>query len=468
MAFVNHFSLYTCSGMVCQGGPPNLFKKLCDFRNFFLWLILALIIIAGYQAGYIFGRVVMRPHTIISASQENSQSPTAEQVYFKEVGALKKYFNPDNELDHLELKGKLTNSANGFNCCAFITSEDKNALRKIWTTLTENNCINCILLYRGVEVQVGRIEAETILQNPNTNEFCVPIPEQHEYLLFRDASYESFVSTLDNNVTSTLDVMEQAFDKVKNIPSAGSTDVDRKYILATFYEASLHLEKSLPHVEIGSYKGFSGVLTATYSQLLQFPEDSRIEMISPKFDEAYRGSSANNTFERLFLKAVKRLGIENRVWWSFGRNTDVKWTFGPVKSIFEDTIHTHATVSQSNMLILRYLVEGGLAAFHDMRCPNHNPGMLWAFELFANSGFWKEVVYPIENNKDCKCPKPSSMQTGCNYIRVYQRRVTQPPLGVAIVIEGNPQNTTFHDIVNGGTQYQEIARFRTYQDFWLK
>jgi hypothetical protein len=71
---------------------------------------------------------------------------------------------------------------------------------------------------------------------------------------------------------------------------------------------------------------------------------SKVYMISPKFEP---------DIDLVFNNTVKSLGIEQRVTWFNGTNGDVPWTFGPVKSIFEDSKHDFSSVSQSHVLIHR-------------------------------------------------------------------------------------------------------------------
>jgi hypothetical protein len=71
---------------------------------------------------------------------------------------------------------------------------------------------------------------------------------------------------------------------------------------------------------------------------------SKAYMLSPKFEP---------DIDLEFNKTVKALGVEQHVRWFDGTNGEVPWTFGPVKSIFEDSKHDFASVSQSHVLIYR-------------------------------------------------------------------------------------------------------------------
>jgi hypothetical protein len=57
---------------------------------------------------------------------------------------------------------------------------------------------------------------------------------------------------------------------------------------------------------------------------------------------------------------------------------------------------------------------------------------------------------------------------GCNYVAVLQKRVSQPPLGLRIVVQGNMVGTTFESALDGEAvvPYNELGSFTTYMDFF--
>lgn len=125
-------------------------------------------------------------------------------------------------------------------------------------------------------------------------------------------------------------------------------------------------------------------------------------------------------------------------------------------------------------MIRRYLVEGGLVAFHDMRCADghmhaYGIGLRWVFNHLIESGNnWKEVVFPFKESRACECAKERpNIRKGCNYVRVLQRRVKQPaPIGVRVVVEGNPEGTTFRGELVRFRQHHELMSFTGYQDLF--
>ena len=352
--------------------------------------------------------------------------------------------------------GEIRKSGTQYTCCFSFTEEGKQFLSQSWSTWPEGRAIKCTLLYRGVEISLGRLHGDLILNSTASDYNCLQIPSQYIYLLVNDERYPTFVNNLRNDPAKIEQKIAEATELVRGIPTPGATREDILSFVTTFLESAYLFEKPLPHVEIGSARGFSGALTAAVAHLLNFPKNSSVVMISPQ---------VINESPAIFHETVAKLGIQDRVTWFNGTNTDVPWTFGPVRSVYEDSGHNYATTSQSAMLFNRWLVEGGLVAFHDMRCPRNFEGLLWAFDLVLESGNWKEVVFPLKNTGSCKCTARQEIFSGCNYIRVLQKRVTQPPLGIKITVEGNPDSTTFLG-EGAATQYNELASFKFYQDFW--
>jgi hypothetical protein len=349
-----------------------------------------------------------------------------------------------------------------FSCCVKIGQQSLKKLDVIWKNLQDTG-IACILLYRGVEIPIGQMPGNTIQERvQQAGPFCLTIAEEHEYLLFRDPEYELFIKNLDKNVTALETQMELAGKMVQQIPTAGATQIDRKNLLGAFFRSSLSIEKPLPHVEIGSYMGFSGALTSVFADLLGFSTKSKVFMVSPS-------PQNDNNPGVAFNKTVERLGLHNRVTWFTGTNVEVPWSFGPAKSIYEDSGHGYAVVSQSVSLISRYLIEGGLAIFHDVPCKHYYQGLQWVFSNLRHSPGWREVVLPSKQlgGQNCKCETPKHLIDGCNYIAVLQKRVSQPPLGLRIVIQGNMVGTTFESGLDGGAVvlYNELGSFTTYMDF---
>jgi predicted O-methyltransferase YrrM len=320
-------------------------------------------------------------------------------------------------------------------------------------------------MYRGVEILIGQIPGNTIQEEPQQtiSTFCRTIPKEHEYLLFRDPEYELFIKSLDKNVTAFEAQMDLAGNMVQQIPTAGATKMDRKNLLGAFLRSSLSIEKPLPHVEIGSYMGFSGALTTAFAELVGFSNKSKVFMVSPK---------STNDVGVAFNKTVERLGLKDRVTWLMGTNMEIPWSFGPAKSIYEDSSHDYAAVSQSILLINRYLVEGGLVVFHDVTCKHDYQGLQWVFSNLRHSPGWREVVLPFKQlgGQNCTCSgqTPRTLIDGCNYITVLQKRVVQPPLGLQIVVQGNMVGTTFESGLDEGAVvlYNDLGSFTTYMDFF--
>jgi hypothetical protein len=332
----------------------------------------------------------------------------------------------------------------------------KTHLENIWEA-KESQGIAVRLLYRGLEIPLGRIIAEDIIKKSENHAHCLQIPEEHSYLMLRDINFERFMNNLTRNMSAYEKQMENVLEITKGIQNFGASKQDGKHKLAPFVDSAFDLEKSLPHVELGSAWGSSGAATTVFANLLNFPETSKIYMISPL--ERYDTDS--------FKKIIdEHGGVEGRTSWLDGTQSQVPWRFGPVRSIYEDTIHTVESVSPSVVLISRYLIEGGLVSFHDARCPKPYPGLAWVLEHFRNSPAWSEVVYPYkEKPAGCDCTNKSEVLEGCNYMHTLRRRVTQPPLGVRMIVQGNPKGTTFKD-VEAKPQYHELASFTYYQDFF--
>jgi hypothetical protein len=344
-------------------------------------------------------------------------------------------------------------------CCFKLGSNSKAQVGKLWKANPDNKGITCNVLYRGVEVQIGRVDGDQVLQG-SEEEVCLQVPKELEYLLYRDRTYERYMSTVDKDLLTYESKMELAYDRTKHIPTPDTSSQDRKHRLASFLQSAFEIEKPLPFVEVGSGYGFSGALAAAFADLVQLPPELKIYMISP--DPPWK-ALRNSTFQ--FHNFVEKRGMKGSIKWLNGTQLEVPWTFGPVRAILEDTDHAAATVIPTIILAWRYLVEGGLFAFHDVRCPLPYPELLWAFDNLRNSPGWQEIVYPFKENPNCACRGDNPhFQEGCNVMRTLRRRVTQPPLGVRIVVQGDPEGATNKD-PGANTKYQELATFEAYQDF---
>ncbi len=363
----------------------------------------------------------------------------------------------DGDKIGMVLRANIRKRGPDFACCVQLLPGGKAELESLWDRAEESKGLACNLLYRGLGIHLGRIAASDIVSSkPEGHLNCVQVPKQHAYLLLRDGDFERFASNLTSNISAYESKMSTALDITKNIKTFGASRQDGKHKLAPFVDSALGLEKPLPHVEIGSAWGSSGAATTVFATLQNFPQNSKIYMISPLagFDTS------------AFNKVLEEQGQRERAVWVNSRQWEVPWSFGPVRSIFEDTNHFVETVSITTVLISRYLVEGGLASFHDVRCPKPYPGLAWAFDQFVNSPGWSEVVYPFEEIGHCNCTgREGDVSEGCNYVRTLRRRVTQPPLGVRVVVQGNPKGTTFKDL-EAKAQFHELASFRFYQDFF--
>jgi hypothetical protein len=185
----------------------------------------------------------------------------------------------------------------------------------------------------------------------------------------------------------------------------------------------------------------------------------KIYMISPV-------NGKQDIYQRAFFEVIEKHGMKDRVQWFNGTQLKVPWLFGPVRSIYEDTYHLAETVTPTIVLAWRYLVEGGLFAFHDVRCPLPYPGLMWAFNNLLNSPGWQEIMYPFKENSNCSCRGDNIyFLEGCNVMRTLRRRVTQPPLGLRIIIQGNQEGVQTED-PGSNPKYQELATFKAYQDFF--
>lgn len=335
----------------------------------------------------------------------------------------------------------------------------------------ENSGLTCVLLYRGVEILLGRLSVDSLTKG---SKMRIPIDSQWSYLLRMDASYAEFIrklkesQELDQTIVNRL--LPAASEVAMKIKTPGNSNVDQRTLLNLFLHGAHELEKAMPHVEIGSAWGFSGVLTAKFADLLQFPNQSKVVfMISPALEMNLNvsqpgGSGVKHDFNATFASVVAHAGLQNRVEWQFSTNNEAQWRYGPVRSIFEDTNHDFASTSQSILLIDRWLIEGGIVGFHDMDCRVKWQGLHWAVELMARSGKWKGIVYDTPQKPECRCSMSEHVEN-CQHIRVFQKRVSQPPLGLRIIVEGNPKNTSFFA---GDTEVaiNELRSFTFYQPFF--
>jgi hypothetical protein len=358
----------------------------------------------------------------------------------------------------VDLTAQLKSVHGSYACCLKLLSSTKAQLGELWKANPDNKGIACNILYRGVEVQIGRVDGDQIMLG-SQDEVCLQIPKEHEYLLFRDRKYETFMRTLDKDISTYEDKMEEAYGWTKHIYTPGTSSQDRRHRLASFLQSAFELEKPLPFVEVGSAAGFTGALATAFAHIVQLPRQMKIYMISP----VERGMG---NYRQAFFDVIEKHGMKDRVQWVNGTQLEVPWMFGPVRSIFEDTYHSAESVIPTIVLAWRYLVEGGLFAFHDVRCPLPYPGLMWAFDNLRNSPGWQEIVYPFKENPDCVCIGDiPHFQEGCNVMRTLRRRVTQPPLGLRIVVQGYPEGATNKD-PGANTKYQELATFKAYQDFF--
>jgi hypothetical protein len=248
----------------------------------------------------------------------------------------------------LALKASVQRDGTEFVCCLQLFSEDKTGLQELWGAADESKGIAFQLLYRGVEIHLGRLDAEEVLKKTERHAQCLHVPKEHEHLLLRERNFEVFMNKLSRNMSDYEKQMEEALEITKHIETYGSSKQDGKHKLAPFVDSAFDLEKPLPHVELGSAWGSSGAATTVFANLLSFPQNSKIYMISPW--AGYDRTAFNKAIE-------ENGGVTGRTSWFDGTQSQIPWRFGPVRSIYEDTSHTVESVSPSIVLISRYLIE---------------------------------------------------------------------------------------------------------------
>jgi hypothetical protein len=142
-----------------------------------------------------------------SRKQEGSQKLAASNI------TKKNSLHSNKQTVYIQRDGQ------GYSCCASFTEEQMNQFEKLWTAHPENAGFHFTLLYRGVEVDIGRLSSKEIKTEAGLGAgdllLCIPVPADVDRLLTKDKSYEDFLESMDKNILYYENYMVQAASKVK-------------------------------------------------------------------------------------------------------------------------------------------------------------------------------------------------------------------------------------------------------------